>query len=379
VPGLVMNRKKLVPMTASVASGKPSPLRLHPGEAKANQHARMAIVEPLPQKKKLRRVRSLKTSIDGLKEFSHVLEQLRVEHGTTFLIAEHLDSERLRKLRKILSGMPRRPAMVHNRREREALVRATRELRTRTNALNRLTDDMSALLNSIHIPIFVLGKDAQIRYCTRAAKALFNGKVSSPPHMIADTTLADLVPNLKDTVCGVVDSTQAAEREFQDRTGHWHLIQIQPLISTEHTITGAVVALVDIDARKRSELHLHAALRESEERLRHMMTIERDDEFFIIDPGGHILNWVSGNDGQESYRKNGLIGKHFSFFYSAEDFVAGKPMRALEIAEQTGRYEEHGRRLSMDGLLHRTRSVITAIRDADGNLTGFSNVTRYLD
>ena len=53
-------------------------------------------------------------------------------------------------------------------------------------------------------------------------------------------------------------------------------------------------------------------------------------------------------------------------------------MRILDVAEQEGRYEEDGWRLRKDGRRSRAYVIIIAIRDAEHNLIGFSNVTRYM-
>ena len=37
-----------------------------------------------------------------------------------------------------------------------------------------------------------------------------------------------------------------------------------------------------------------------------------------------------------------IVGQHFSRFYTPADQAAGRPARALQIAHETGRYEEEG-------------------------------------
>src|SRR4029077_7838974 len=52
--------------------------------------------------------------------------------------------------------------------------------------------------------------------------------------------------------------------------------------------------------------------------------------------------------------------------------------RELEIATKEGRYTDEGLRVRKDGSTFWAHVVITALRDEDGNLQGFSKVTRDL-
>lgn len=123
---------------------------------------------------------------------------------------------------------------------------------------------------------------------------------------------------------------------------------------------------------------LNAAMQQSEERFHLMMESVREDEFFIMDKDGFIVSWIALRDEGKSYSAEEAVGKHFSSFYSPDDFQSGKPMRILETADTEGRYEEDGWRLRKDGSRMRAYVIVTAIRDEARNLIGYSNVTRYL-
>src|SRR5207249_8350974 len=53
-----------------------------------------------------------------------------------------------------------------------------------------------------------------------------------------------------------------------------------------------------------------------------------------------------------------------------------RPQRALEIAATTGRFEEEGFRLRKDGSRFWASVVLTAVRTPQGELVGFTKVTR---
>ncbi len=60
------------------------------------------------------------------------------------------------------------------------------------------------------------------------------------------------VPGLTQLILEVIDTLDTREREVQDREGHWYSLRIRPYKTVDNKIQGAVVALVDIDAAKRS-------------------------------------------------------------------------------------------------------------------------------
>jgi PAS domain S-box-containing protein len=80
----------------------------------------------------------------------------------------------------------------------------------------------------------------------------------------------------------------------------------------------------------------------------------------------------------KGYAAEEIIGQHFSRFYPPEAIETRWPDRELEIAAREGRYTDEGPRVRKDGSKFWAHVVITSLRDAAGNLQGFSKVTRDL-
>ena len=104
----------------------------------------------------------------------------------------------------------------------------------------------------------------------------------------------------------------------------------------------------------------------------------KDYAVFVLDPGGHVMTWNLGAERLKGYRSDEIHGQHFSRFYAPEDVARGWPAHELDIAGVEGRFEDEGWRLRKDGSRFWANVVITALRDAEGRLVGFSKITRDL-
>jgi PAS domain S-box-containing protein len=119
-------------------------------------------------------------------------------------------------------------------------------------------------------------------------------------------------------------------------------------------------------------------LRDSEERFRLLVESVRDYAIFMLSPSGHVLTWNAGAERFKGYKAQEIIGQHFSRFYPPEALASGLPEHELEVASATGVFEDEGWRVRKDGSLFWANVVITAVRDARGELVGFAKVTRDL-
>jgi PAS domain S-box-containing protein len=120
------------------------------------------------------------------------------------------------------------------------------------------------------------------------------------------------------------------------------------------------------------------ALRQSEERFRLLVESVVDYAIYMLDVNGYVVSWNAGAERMKGYRAEEIIGKHFSRFYPEESIRAGKPQHELEVAAREGRAEDEGWRVRKDGTPFWVNAVVTALRDANGELLGFAKVTRDL-
>jgi PAS domain S-box-containing protein len=104
----------------------------------------------------------------------------------------------------------------------------------------------------------------------------------------------------------------------------------------------------------------------------------QDYAIFMLDPSGLVASWNVGAENIKGYRSQEIIGQHVSRFFSAEDVERREPERELELAVNEGRFRDEGWRIRKDGSRFWASVVITALRDRQGKLVGFSKITRDL-
>src|ERR1700682_3207406 len=114
---------------------------------------------------------------------------------------------------------------------------------------------------------------------------------------------------------------------------------------------------------------------ESERSFRLLVEGVADYALYMLDPTGIVTSWNVGGQRIKGYSPEEIIGRHFSRFYNEPDRANGKPLRALKIAEEQGRYEEEGSRVRKDGTFFWASVVIDPIRE-DDKLVGFAKITR---
>lgn len=116
----------------------------------------------------------------------------------------------------------------------------------------------------------------------------------------------------------------------------------------------------------------------SDESFRLLVESVQDYAIFLLSPSGQVMTWNAGAERIKGYQAADIIGQHFSRFYTQEARESRWPDRELEIASQQGRFTDEGWRVRKDGTLLWASVTITALRDPNGELRGFSKVTRDL-
>jgi PAS domain S-box-containing protein len=163
-------------------------------------------------------------------------------------------------------------------------------------------------------------------------------------------------------------------RVRKDGSLFWANVVITALRDPAGALLGYAKVTRDLTQRREHE----EALRHSEERFRLLVDGVSDYAIFMLDANGHVATWNSGAERINGYTAADMIGQHFARFYPADAQESGWPEHELQVATATGRYEEEGWRIRKDGSRFWANVVITALRDDNGRLRGFANLTRDL-
>ncbi|QIG92046.1 hybrid sensor histidine kinase/response regulator [Bradyrhizobium sp. 6(2017)] len=186
----------------------------------------------------------------------------------------------------------------------------------------------------------------------------------------------------EDRACGLpAKALQMARTEKHAAAEGWcvrkdgsqfHASVVIDPIYEKRKLVGYAMVTRDITERQQARADLDA----SESQFRLLVSNVTDYALYMLTPAGIVANWNAGGERIKGYSPDEIIGKSFSRFYTPADQAAGKPARALKIAEDTGHYEEDGWRVRKDGSFFWASVVIDPIRDSDGSLVGFAKITR---
>ncbi len=149
-----------------------------------------------------------------------------------------------------------------------------------------------------------------------------------------------------------------------------------------------VVFLADITVRKMAEAQVarHAKdliealndLRDSEERFRIVVENLKEYSICLLDSVGNITSWNKSGELLEGYKREEIVGKYCSVFFSNEDASAGKPSKILEYAVANGTFHERGIRTKKGGSQFQADVTINVLKDREGKILGFSRIVREI-
>ncbi len=104
----------------------------------------------------------------------------------------------------------------------------------------------------------------------------------------------------------------------------------------------------------------------------------RDYAIFMLDPLGVIATWNAGAERMHGWTADEIVGRHLSVLFPEEDVREGKPAAELHAAAMGSSSEQEGWHVRKDGTRFWVSVAVTAIREADGTLSGYAKVVRDL-
>ncbi len=158
----------------------------------------------------------------------------------------------------------------------------------------------------------------------------------------------------------------------KDGTRFWANVLITAIHNDDRQVLGFTKVVRDLTAIKMGE----EALKRTEERYHKMISEVQDYAIILLNAVGNIEKWNKGAEKIKGYAADEIIGKSFKIFYFPEDVAQKIPDSLLEAARRNGRVQHEGWRRRKDGSRFWGMVTITALHNDNGEVIGFSKVTR---
>jgi two-component system CheB/CheR fusion protein len=140
----------------------------------------------------------------------------------------------------------------------EELESANEELNTLNESLkisnvelSQVNRDLTNLLESISIPLVMVGRDLRIRRFTRAMEPMLNLIPSDLGRSLTDLQPQMELPELRGLLLDAMEGGNRKPLDIRDSHGRWYSLRILPSVGPDGKTDGAVMMLIDIDAAKR--------------------------------------------------------------------------------------------------------------------------------
>ena len=179
----------------------------------------------------------------------------------------------------------------------EELITSNEELQNSNSEISLLNNDLVNLINSVNIPVVMMGTDLVIRKITPQTKKVLNLIPSDIGQPINKIKLSIDIPDLEKNLLDVMDHLHPKTFDIEGIGENCYSVYIRPYRTTDNKIDGVVMILIDITERRKLEerIQLISAekLRYSEEKFKKIFN-STVDGIIIVDI--HSRKFIMAND-----------------------------------------------------------------------------------
>lgn len=133
------------------------------------------------------------------------------------------------------------------------------------------------------------------------------------------------------------------------------------------------VSIERLDAARAS---LHKTLLGTERDFRLLVERIANYAVFMIDVNGRVASWNVGAERLYGYGADDIVGQDFAKVFTPEDRAANLLRHLLDAAGENGQATQTRWCVRKDGSRFLATVALTGVRDDDGSLRGFSNITQ---
>ena len=203
------------------------------------------------------------------------------------------------------------------------------------------------------------------------------------PRILAENNKAVEKANHKSSPDGP-DFVQEFTYRMRHANGQWRWFHTFGTVferGADHEVESVINVSLDVTEQMAFDntMRQHAEeFRMQEDRYFKMIAEVQDYAILLLSTEGIVENWNNGAEKIKGYKAEEIVGKHFRIFYPPEDRENKLPEKLILEATQKGRASHEGWRVRKDRTKFWGSIVITALHDKQGNVIGFSKVTRDL-
>nr|MBA3482487.1 PAS domain-containing protein [Pirellulales bacterium] len=294
-----------------------------------------------------------------IEELQSTNEEMRASTEETMSINEELQStnEELETSKEEMQSL------------NEELTTVNVQLQLKSDEHEATSNDLTSLLSSTRVAVLFLDPKFRIRRYTPAVRDLIELIAADVGRPMADLHTKFDDPSLLADCQAVLDKLSPVEREVPSASGQTYMRRVQPYRTVDNRIDGVVITFINITEIKQTE----DRRRELEQRFRMVVEGARDFALLLLDPQGRIITWNAGAELMLGYSAAEAEGAQLAMIFAGKDADA-QAARKLKRAARDGRVAGEGWRQRKDRSRVWARDVLTAVRDAAGELTGYVQV-----
>ncbi len=203
------------------------------------------------------------------------------------------------------------------------------------------------------------------------------------PRIVAEINNAIEKSNQKENLSSP-DEIYEFKYRIQHANGQYRWFQTLGTVfdrNAENRIETVINVSIDVSEQMASDnmlLRNAEQIKMQEDRYFKMIDEVEDYAILLLSPDGIIQNWNNGAQKIKGYTSEEIVGRNFRIFYPPEDRANNLPERLIQEAITRGKASHEGWRLRKDQTRFWGNVVITSLHDKNGDVIGFSKVTRDL-
>jgi diguanylate cyclase (GGDEF)-like protein/PAS domain S-box-containing protein len=117
-------------------------------------------------------------------------------------------------------------------------------------------------------------------------------------------------------------------------------------------------------------------LRQAESWFAAILSGVNDFALLSLDANGRVAGWNASGERQTGYSRADMLGRTLNVFYLPDEAVQGRALQQVDLARRDGWHIDEGWRRRKDGSRYWCQSLVSAMEEKSGDISGFSVVLR---